>query len=897
MRRPLTPRGTGHPRPFIMPAVAAWCRRIVSAVLMISVLAGCGGRAASIPPLSGSMPAGAAPGTAILAGSLKLPAGMTIAPATLTVANSVGSASVAASGAFSISAFAAGPQLTMVQNAAGSTLLMGWLGANEPQLNVHTTAEVLAYYAASLYLVPNPDRQTAMNGIASLPQLAQLESALSASLIANPDSLDVDNPGVAAALKVVAAALAGSGGPTASALRARGAVRSTGRRGSEILVQPPNHSTSGLTLVNDEPTGVHFVNSYRRRAKYAVVDDYYLDQTGAKISVGQYVPTGSGETLPVVGLGTTVTTLMDITKAYFGEGTSAYAPRNGDPIALSVRAGATSEHYTVKTYGPGRNDGDFNLLTADEKLAQDEMTWEFLWVDFFVPLIVSALLPNIYLDRVFSTPSITFSFIRDAATLYAFVSKQTEYGEFVNCFQADLNGTDCKNAIFRLYTAVVGSTIFRDVLLTMLNDLGDQTIGFGVVITKNSLTGSVSKLLSALRLADATLAVADASALITSLELSNKADVFGVDVTPTTIKLSPAATQLPFGQTVTLTAVAPSLGGSGLSLAYAWSNTAQFGHLTDGQNGHADTFTSTSNAVTYTGGSTTPGTDTISVEISVIQGQNRISVGTAKATVTVGSLVTLSPAAVTLDDAQGQVFTATVAGPPPGATLSYHWSNTAGFGHLHGPEGTDAFSSASNTATYVSTSDPTLNGADTIAVEAFATVNGQSMSLGKSSAMATVARTLCNGDFASSPTLCWSFAANGLASETWGLSAKCFPAQNNNRYVSINTGGTGEGTLAQTFRVPLGATALTLRSWAFNAGATATVSIVNAAGAETQLDSYAPPAEWIDTKATCSPSAPQQYAPSYPIATLAGQTITLKLRAAGGGGTSADVNWDDIAIK
>ena len=97
-----------------------------------------GSGAATSAPTAQPGPSAAPAGTAMQSGQIVLPPGVSLAMSSLTVTNSVGTATPKSDGTFSISAYTGGAQYATVTDQKGTLVLAGFLGPQDPTLDVIT---------------------------------------------------------------------------------------------------------------------------------------------------------------------------------------------------------------------------------------------------------------------------------------------------------------------------------------------------------------------------------------------------------------------------------------------------------------------------------------------------------------------------------------------------------------------------------------------------------------------------------------------------------------------------------------------------------------------------------------------------------------------------------------
>jgi hypothetical protein len=172
-------------------------------------------------------------------------------------------------------------------------------------------------------------------------------------------------------------------------------------------------------------------------------------------------------------------------------------------------------------------------------------------------------------------------------------------------------------------------------------------------------------------------------------------------------------------------------------LVYQWLNTAQFGHMTGGQDDFEST---TASSVTYKADANKEGVDSLSLSVYRERaGEERKLLGLALALVNVREPygVQLTPQSKKLSPGGAQVYEATLLPELTDAELIYVWSNTASAGILMGPGGTNAFEQSENQATYTAGQGV---GTDTVSVKVYRVVGGERFLLAEASTTVAVAR-------------------------------------------------------------------------------------------------------------------------------------------------------------
>ena len=629
--------------------------RAASAALVAAamLLQGCGGGGGSTTPkpiISGTVVPTASPGPGALAtpvsqpagssltggtvaGTLSLPAGSKLAVTSLTVTNSLGSTGPG-TGSFTLPAFTNGPQVAIAANAAGAPVLAGFLSAAEPQLNAHTTAEYLAYYAAGFFLLSPALAQQAYAAMVSNSAFAAVEAAVTADIVANPGTFTAMGP----ALKNFVTSV---GAGTAAIKR-----RPAQRRGARDLLVDPSNGQSGVTVLNLDALQIAFANEQRRPSLA------YIDQVSYGMASGtstKIVAAPVTDVIPPVNTGDTATDLFRIMgecgnfsncipattslKTVTGTltdllyGNSAFAPIQTGAVTLQPFSGSLWTRYQVTVVGPGAHAGV--PLTTEQSDGQRDVSLIFLFQDLFMPWLTSFLLPN-----VTDVPALIGSMT--PAQVIALNEAIKLLLVSLPAIETDARSGNMPGAFALAIGAIVDNQQIRDAFLSVLVDVAKAKVPNSAVIEE--LSGALTRATGA---ADAFLLGFNTSVTLNNLFAANQGDQYTVVVVPVTITLTPTTNNLNNDGSVHLTTNVLISGESDLNLTYAWTNTAQFGHFKDlAVPPDTDNFSSTTqDEGIYTAVHTGTGTDTVTVTVGAIDSSGnkieRYVLGTASATIKV----------------------------------------------------------------------------------------------------------------------------------------------------------------------------------------------------------------------------------------------------------------------
>ena len=215
-----------------------------------------------------------------------------------------------------------------------------------------------------------------------------------------------------------------------------------------------------------------------------------------------------------------------------------------------------------------------------------------------------------------------------------------------------------------------------------------------------------------------------------------------VQVGASSVTLVPASTAVAAGSATPFKVTAPTTAGA-TGYDFHWSTTVTGGTLTGG-GGHdtfVDTATTPSDTVAYAA-LIGPNVDTISVDVVARTPSGNRDLGKATATITTRRPpVSLQPPSAVVANGASRAFEVVfAAGPDPGTSLTYGWSNTATIGHITDGHGhTDNFTSTFGAVIY--TTNPTGSGSDTISAHVLASLGARHADLGTVSATAATSAT------------------------------------------------------------------------------------------------------------------------------------------------------------
>ncbi len=596
--------------------------------------------------------------------AVNLPSGTPQTLATLALNNSIGAVGVGAAGTFALPIYAGGPQYADLLDQDGTVVATGFVSPASAAIDATSTAKALIYFAAGFYGLTLPYRVDVVDQISTVDGFGDVVTAVSNAIVAGGIGSASGGPLVSAALQTFVTALYAPTNAAPAAVLAR-QIR---MKAKDVLVTPSNLQ-SGITVINDFPDGVHFQNNYRRLATAYIDEVSYVDANGnvqPKAVTNVVKPVQISSTS---GLGNVTSTAVDAARVFAGA-SGDYNPVSTSSVPLAMEKDSTKTTYNVTVVGPGVHFGTVTMTDEQAKRQRDLVLLQLLQ-NYVVPLTCSVIIPvsasNI--DNFFKDP-LANAAISDLISTLGVAAPQ------IYDLMAAGNVGDAMTAAFNAFAQ---QNALQTSLLTLVQSLVNYVATTAVAETA---AARGTQLLLFLNVLSGALVSYDVGVLTTQLALSNRVDLFTVDVAPSKVNLSPLTATVATTATQVFTATVPAASDSGQTVVYTWSNTATNGHLTDGQAGHVDNFNSSSNTVTYTPNSNGAGNDTITVAAYAVDNTNRILIGSKSATVTVQNpvmAVGINPQNPQVLPSTVQNFTVTGSAGAFADGTTFKWVLTRGF--------------------------------------------------------------------------------------------------------------------------------------------------------------------------------------------------------------------------
>jgi hypothetical protein len=677
---------------------------------------------------------GALPGheTTTIVATVTMPTGVNVLPDTVKVLTSVGSATPDSSGAVTLGVYAnaGGAQLAIVLSPTGSPMLMGWLDATHTEINVQTTADVLAYFAlGGATMLRSADAQTLIKDIPSATGLSALEAVIEAQLTTSADAFENSNAALTQALSTFATAIyTGAAAVVPAGIRAR--VHAS-------LIQPAEQS--GITVQEADPFTAYLTNNFRRRA-YAYVDRVSYTLPGSNDQIPDQELALSQFAVPaVVGLTGGVTgTLTDIISAYYGLQPTAWGPitaPDSGSFPVPLVSGSATTTYQVTVVGAGANLGVSGRLRTDQAQELTSVSIEGFVLDFFIPTVANIALGSGQRDFDAGAASNTGKLF--AAVGASFITDITPAVMASDTITGEITTGQWKNAARDLTAALGGLNALQTLIVKAIEiQVPNSTPTAGTTWLNVPFTGVFTAFNKYMSAAGGVLQAFDSGKYASDIASSDQADQWTIVESNATVKLNPPTNIADVGSAIPLTATVLSADSqAGYSYWWTLASSAKGGDLSQiggNQTAHLTQYCSSGNQTlwVYESGETSGDVDTVTVQVysesNCASGKGMLlGTGVATVTFTPTATVTVSPTSAMLSPGGTQSLTAALTHhiSASDGTVTYQWSvsGSAG-GLLTDPAtgaGTISYTSSSATATYTAATSAVSPQQDSVAVTAF----------------------------------------------------------------------------------------------------------------------------------------------------------------------------------
>jgi len=671
----------------------------LSACLLVTItLFGCSDGSDGPDGPAGGGPVGSPFATAPVGGTVVVPAGLGLAPDRLAVENVLGSVAVEPSGAFLLDGFQAGPVLSVARDGAGAYVLMGWLGGGRTELSARTTAEVLLYMYAGLFLVPDGGAVAVLDEVAASAEADAVEALVLAAIA-----------GGARNVQEITAATGADIRAAARALTAVSAVQGT-------LIDPVG-ARSGIHVDAEGFNSILVTNRYRRRAHL------WIERVGYTTEGGAFVE----DPAPVLEQGISPTAgYTDFWDLFTKLGTGLHIPVKVGPVPTPLEpADAQSTAYRVTVVGLGASAGAFNRIANEQALRHATVAAHTLFIDMFLPTFFNAALPKTNAEQIGQANRVSFEQFRTVAEQIVL-----KYPEIT----AKAAAGDIAGALGVLAVNVAGDAPVLSLVLAAIEQWLEGRVAGSTLDVYSRAAGFLGEFSQkTVAWADFLGSLGDLAVQATHINYSNNADVWEVEITGSKVSLTPQVARSAPGDTVAFEARVQDAGGDpNVVFAYTWT-CGELGKMTDTKGHFGRSFDSSDGMVNYFPEPGASGTDHDTVEVFEVVGQERRPVGKARARVEVRrSEPVLLPEKASVQPGGSQEFEVRMVPEPDGSEAApeqvfYVFTSPEAFGTLVGA----GARTPRPQATYQAGG---TEGVDTVTVEVFEVRNGEEFPLGTASA-------------------------------------------------------------------------------------------------------------------------------------------------------------------
>jgi hypothetical protein len=664
---------------------------IALAILACSCGGGSRGPGTSTPPISRA-------GLTVVPaeGTVDLPSGLALNLEDLTVHDALGTADVDAVGRFTINTFDEGPILATVKDAGGDDVLLGWFGGSRFELSARSTAEVLLYYYAGLFMAPYEGAGAVLDEVASSAEIGPLEDALLAAIAMGSGTIEQLTSAIADELVAAAASLT-------SVVQQRG-----------VLIDPVG-ARSGIAVDSVGFDDVLITNNYRRRA-YC-----WVERLGYTPQGGSFIPSGGAPFEKDISASPGFSSFLDL---FTKLGSGLYTPVKVGPVPIPLNpADAYSTTYQITAVGLGLGRGDYDRLTSTQKVQHGIVAIETVFIDIFLSGVLSAALPK--------SPSVKGSEVAESLSSYEpfkavardLALKSPEILEKV--LQGDLRGAI--GAIVQEVVKKPENIVSFTLLLSTWAQAQLPGLDNANEAISNFLLGFAAGIMTNI---DAIGSIADLATQAYHISTSNNADIWEVESTGAKVSLTPRVQVVQAGAFKTFTAVVQDAAQDpNLALSYKWT-CGDIGKMLDGNGGNGMSFESASSSVQFIPNPGAEGVTSIDVEVFELDGGAARSLGQARSRVEVlRAKPVLGPPVTSLLRGESQMFTARLFPEPVAAPdqLIYVFSCPEQFGTA-----LRALDKETSVPTIAYQASSEL-GTEMMTVEVFEVRNGVAVSLGTAS--------------------------------------------------------------------------------------------------------------------------------------------------------------------
>lgn len=650
-------------------------------------------------------------------GTLVLPAGFALDPSSLRVLTAAGERPILADGRFAVERVGAGAAQVDVITATGELVLIGFINEAGTAVDIspRSTARALLYYALGAFTLPPENQKQVLDLIAAAPQVAQIEAAVGAALLADPTALtNGSDPLLAAVLAARDDIIADAGAP--QPIHAAAAVPGGGGAFATMLVQPGAQQSGVELLQNPNGGGLIAQNSYRRPAALLLYQTGFEDASGQRQDVTPPEQVGAMLDIPAtlrLGIFSTLEAIID--------GTSPFAPETAGPVQLPMHPGAAATFYEAVMVGPSLDFVSPVPILSDPRFPGSvQASWESIMSDLALATFVEAIAWPVFETFIFGGFTALANTARSQVAAQWRAAIDAEQGQALRHILR--RGPEYREGIRLMQQGVTSNNPYRLDLLGIVESHMDEAqrlqADFADIDRRLQARASAGLIMS---IVTAVLDITDIAAVIHDLQSSTWADSWEIEVRMPRVGMTPNPAQVT-AQLRSVTFTASVDGHPNDPFTYRFSSPQQNGYITNDLGATGPVIISSERTVQYiTTASFIPSgkVDEVTVEVSVFNdetGQND-DIGTVTVPImgtAINYTISLDPNPAEVEAGASVQVSAILSPEYQGAGLFFIWNSSEQYGSLFPSAGT---LTGFDTVTY--TASVSTSGTETIAVEVF----------------------------------------------------------------------------------------------------------------------------------------------------------------------------------
>lgn len=671
-------------------------------------LAGCGGGSGTTtpvvpnpPPSPGTIPTG----LQAVTGTVTLPAGSQLNPATMSVDILTQTAPVSASG-FTVGITPNGPSLALLLDAGGNGVLMSMFDASlaTQAISSHTTAVALLFYATSAYLFPAGTTSQILALLDGDPAMTALAAAVAQAVAADPHALANNAAPLGPAITLAMQTIMGSSLHTSTA---RAAPARLATAVPTLITLNSIAEQNGIVVSLDFAAITALLSNVKRRPCRVYVYEITTQVTGAAaidIVPAKYIA-GPLELIPTESLSLSHA-LHDFFT--FFSGASPWSPVNLPPIPLALESGTDLTRYNVivvaaalkslayDTWEPTfyRDAHYKDTAVATWRADSDTLLRQVVFCDI--------LLPTVSFILGYGMISAARASVAAVVAAASGVEKAT-MDTIINTLQYGSMG-DLKEALVTIvqnaYTSQLYTGSWTKEVKAVMDPARAQAIAAGEAAGTQATRATAAsrmflKLFSPLLAAGAALSAIDFCAVIFDLWNSDIATSWEILLIHQKLGLVPQSPRIPPGGRAHLSVSPPANIPAG-SFQYDWTQNSLLGYLSAvGEANVGPSITTSKLAVDLQA----IGSDVTPINVTVIgydtRSGQRVEFGRDGTTVNFLYPAEILPSGAVLDKNEQRTYSVTVTGALPQG-VQYKWTLTGTSGSI-------------GTSNVVITTVPTIN--------------------------------------------------------------------------------------------------------------------------------------------------------------------------------------------